>query len=211
MSRGFESMRQSLPAFRIFHRKTSLYSTITPVSTNKSDESFMRMALRHAQHAYREKEVPVGAVIVDKDGKVIATSRNRVEAEHDATAHAELNCMRRAAKLMGNWRLSECTLYTTLEPCAMCMGAMQSFRLKKVVYGAKDLRLGACGSWTNLNLPALQHPFHNIEIEGGVLANESSTLLKSFFQSVRREKNGNLIESADYTGNDIPEENYFGR
>ena len=96
----------------------------------------MRLALRHAQHAFREKEVPVGAVIVDqRNGEVIATSRNNVEKNNDVTSHAEIECIRKAAKITGNWRLSDYTLYTTLEPCVMCMAAIQSARLKKVVYG----------------------------------------------------------------------------
>eukprot|EP01031_Cornospumella_fuschlensis_P036224 gene36224-43940_t len=138
---------------------------------NSNDERFMKLAIRHAQHAYREKEVPVGAVIVDENGVVIAASRNRVEETHDATAHAEVDCMRKAALFKQNWRLLNCTLYTTLEPCPVCLSAAQSFRIKRVVYAAKDLRLGACGS--HINLAGTRHPFHQLNIEGGVL-NESS-------------------------------------
>lgn len=110
----------------------------------------MKLALRHAQHAFREDEVPVGAVIVDENGNVLAASRNRVEAHHDATAHAEIVCMRQAADMQKDWRLLKCTLYSTLEPCPMCLSAMQSFRIDRLVYGAKDTRLGACGSYINL-------------------------------------------------------------
>lgn len=148
------------------------------------DEHFMKLALRHAQHGARESEVPIGAVIVDSDGTVLAASRNRVEAEKDATAHAEVLCMREAAKLNDNWRLSNCTLYSTLEPCPMCLSAMQSFRIKRLVYGAKDIRLGACGSHVNL---LDNHPFHNIEVADGLMAESSEGLLKRFFQSRRAE------------------------
>ena len=109
-----------------------------------------------------------------------------MEGLNDATAHAEIQCLRQAAGLRGNWRLTDCTLYTTLEPCAMCMGAIQGFRVKKVVYGAKDHRVGALGSW--IDMTAVKHPFHNIEVQNGLLEEESSTLLKRFFQMRRREE-----------------------
>ena len=149
------------------------------------DEHFMRLALRHAQHSFREKEVPVGAVIVDANGIVLAASRNEVEAKNDVTAHAEISCIRKVAQMKNNWRLSDCTLYSTLEPCPMCMGAVQASRIKRVVYGAPDLRMGACGSW--VNLVDMKHPFHTVEVVGGLLSLESSTLLKRFFQMRRRE------------------------
>jgi tRNA(adenine34) deaminase len=156
------------------------------LSACNGDEHFMRLALRHAQFAFREKEVPVGAVLVDGEGRVVAAGRNGVEQQKDATAHAEISVLRKAAKLIGNWRLQDCTLYTTLEPCAMCFSAAQGFRVKRVVYGAKDTRLGALGSWINLSEKA--HPFHTIEVTSGVLEEESGTLLKRFFQLRRREK-----------------------
>lgn len=155
------------------------------MSTTTLDEHFMKLALRHAQHAARENEVPIGAVIVNSDGKVIAASRNRVEAEKDATAHAEILCMREAAKQNDNWRLSNCTVYSTLEPCPMCLSAMQSFRISRLVYGAKDIRLGACGSY--VNLLEQKHPFHRIEVSGNLLAEASEGLLKRFFQGRRAE------------------------
>lgn len=148
------------------------------------DEGFMKLAIRHAQAAYREREVPIGAVLVNSDGIVVAACRNQVEAEKDASAHAEINCLRKAAKLQSNWRLLDCTLYTTLEPCPMCLSAIQNFRVKRLVYGARDIRLGSCGSFVNL----LEHPFHKVEITGGVLEEESSNLLKRFFQGLRKEK-----------------------
>lgn len=145
----------------------------------------MRLALRHAQHSFREKEVPIGAVIVDGEGIILATSGNEVEARNDVTAHAEISCIRKAALIKKNWRLSDCTLYSTLEPCPMCMGAIQASRIKRVVFGAPDIRMGACGSW--INLIDSKHPFHDVEVVGGLLEEESSTLLKRFFQMRRRE------------------------
>eukprot|EP01036_Dinobryon_divergens_P022167 gene22167-30404_t len=150
----------------------------------------MSLALRHAQHAFREEEVPVGAIIVDANNTVIAASRNRVEETSDATAHAEIDCIRRASKYLNNWRLHNCTIYSTLEPCPMCMSALQAARVKRVVYGAKDLRLGACGSFVNLvnnsRIDDTKHPFHSVQVTGGVLADQSSLLLRRFFQVARR-------------------------
>ena len=155
------------------------------VGSRDKEENFMRLALRHAQHAFREKEVPIGAVIVDSNGIVLATARNQVETKHDVTAHAEIECLRKVTKLRNNWRLPDCTLYTTLEPCPMCLGAIQASRIKRVVYGASDLRVGACGSW--VDLVSSKHPYHTVEIKSGLLQEESSILLKRFFQMRRRE------------------------
>jgi tRNA(adenine34) deaminase len=164
----------------------SIYTAENQYGRHANDSAYMKLALRHAQFAFREKEVPIGAVIVDAEGNVIATGRNRVESTHDASNHAEIYALKRAAKVRGNWRLSDCTLFSTLEPCAMCLGAIQSFRLRRVVYGAKDIRLGACGSWVDL-CGNTTHPFHQVKVEGGLLADESSILLKRFFQMRRRE------------------------
>lgn len=188
---GIAYSKQALKLVAIRNYKP-LYSSLTTndinINGNKqnNNEFYMKLALRHAQHAFREKEVPIGAVIADSNGTVIATGRNQVETLKDGCAHAEILCLRRAADVIGNWRLNDCTLYTTLEPCPMCLGAIQSFRIKKVVYGASDHRLGACGSW--VNLVEAQHPFHLVELEGGVLQEESSILLKRFFQMRRREQ-----------------------
>eukprot|EP01038_Epipyxis_sp_PR26KG_P005878 gene5878-8105_t len=171
-----------------------------PIDSDK-DISFMRLALRHAQHAYREKEVPIGCVIVDGNGFVVSSSRNRVESTTDASAHAELECLKKASKLRNNWRLSDCTLYSTLEPCPMCLGAIYSFRVKRVVYGANDIRLGACGSF--INLPEQKHPFHTLEIKGGVLAEESTTLLKQFFQNRRKESTSRASNEKDLVRGNI--------
>ena len=155
--------------------------------TGQGDEHLMRLALRHAQLAYRQKEVPIGAVVVETEtGKVLSTARNSVEKHMDGTAHAEMVAIQKAVQVVGNWRLSNCTLYTTLEPCPMCMGAIQSSRIGKVVYGAKDHRLGACGSWIDL-VKENQHPFHRVEIRGGVCEFECSDILKRFFRWRRSE------------------------
>lgn len=178
-----------------YHQNNSnLTSTDRGVHFSSKDESFMHLALRQAQHAYREGEVPIGAIVVSSDGVVLSASRNRIEASNDATAHAEIDCMRKVSKLINNWRLVDCTLYSTLEPCAMCLSAMQSFRIKRIIYGANDNRLGACGSW--IDLGNMKHPFHKIEISGGLLASESSLLLRRFFQSKRMERKN----SSEYMG-----------
>ena len=156
-------------------------------SERSRDEVFMKLALRHAQTAAREREVPIGAVLVDSNQTVLSSGKNSVEVSYDATAHAEIECLRKASKLLGNWRLKDCTLYTTVEPCAMCLSAIQSFRVKRVVFGTKDHRLGACGSWIDLQNIA-QHPYHpQLEITGGILEEESKVLLKRFFQNRRVE------------------------
>jgi tRNA(adenine34) deaminase len=155
----------------------------------------MRLALRHAQHAFREKEVPIGAVIVDGNGTVLATSRNQVEGKKDVTAHAEIDCLRKASQLRNNWRLHDCVLYSTLEPCPMCLGAIQASRIKRVVYAASDVRVGACGSW--VDLVGAKHPYHELEVRGGLLHEESSILLKRFFQMRRREAKDSNADGND--------------
>lgn len=175
-----------------------LLSSAGSIQTHSTgDEHFMKLALRHAQHAARDVEVPIGAVIVDSNGVVLAASRNRVEATKDATAHAEILVMRQAAEQKGDWRLSDCTLYSTLEPCPMCFAAIQSFRVGRLVYGARDIRLGACGSY--VDLASHKHPFHSIEISGGLFAEASEGLLKRFFQSRRADnRNGSSeVESLE--------------
>lgn len=151
---------------------------------NERDESFMQEALLEAKKAFVEGEVPVGAVLVYKE-KIIARAHNCVEQRKDASAHAELICLQQAAKNLDNWRLLETTLYCTLEPCAMCAGAMILFRIGRLVYGAPDLRHGADGSlFAILSQP---HPIHSFSITRGVCEEESRELLQSFFQKRRRE------------------------
>ncbi len=150
------------------------------------DEKFMKEALKQASSAFEVAEVPIGAVIVDGNHEIIASSHNLVESYKDATAHAEMLCIQRASQQLGNWRLLDCTLYTTVEPCSMCLGAMFLSRLKRLVWGAHDFRHGACGSWQNLL--ECKHPIHNLEVTGEVLKEESASLLKQFFKE-RREVN----------------------
>ena len=142
----------------------------------------MQLALEQAQHAWRLGEVPVGAVVV-KDGLVIATGFNQPIGSHDPTAHAEIVALRAAAAKLGNYRLPGCELYVTLEPCAMCSGAMMHARLARVVFGAQDPKTGACGSV--LNLFAHEQLNHHTELVGGVMADEASAMLKAFFAERR--------------------------
>lgn len=146
------------------------------------DNTFMTLALKEAQAAAVKGEVPVGAVVV-KDGVVIAVGRNSPIADHDPTAHAEIVALRAAAKVLGNYRLDGCELFVTLEPCAMCAGAMLHSRLKRVVFGAADAKTGAAGSATNLfNNLSLNH---QTDVEGGVLADEATHMLQRFFKDKR--------------------------
>ena len=145
----------------------------------------MREALKEAKRAFQEDEVPIGAVLVH-EGKIIARGHNQVELLKDATAHAEMLCLTSGASVLENWRLLGTTLYCTLEPCTMCAGAMLLSRVHTLVWGAPDIRQGACGSWVNLfNQP---HPCHTLEIRSGVLQAESADLMRQFFQKKRNEK-----------------------
>lgn len=149
-----------------------------------NDNDFMQIALDLAQQAAAAGEVPVGAVVV-KDGEIIGRGSNAPITTHDPTAHAEIRAMRDAAQRLGNYRLVGCTLYVTLEPCAMCTGAIQHARIAKLIYGASDPKTGACGSVVNLMAePKLNH---HTEISGGILAAECGALLSGFF-SARRKK-----------------------
>jgi tRNA(adenine34) deaminase len=147
-----------------------------------NDETFMREALKEARKAFEKDEVPVGAVLVCNN-KVIARGHNQVELLQDATAHAEMICLSSGSESLENWRLTDATLYCTLEPCCMCAGALIASRVKRLVWGAPDLRVGANGSW--INLFEKQHPIHNVEVVSGVLAAESADLMRTFFQKQR--------------------------
>ena len=146
------------------------------------DEAYMRRALAEAHDAAERGEVPVGAVVVC-DGRVIATAGNRTVAAQDATAHAEMLVMRAASEALGAWRLSDCTLYVTLEPCAMCAGAIVLARVRRVVFGAWDDKAGMAGSVEDL----LRHRRlnHRPEVRSGVLAEECGALLSRFFRARR--------------------------
>lgn len=148
------------------------------------DEGGMRLALDQAQNAWLVGEVPVGAVIL-RDGKVVATGYNRPITTHDPTAHAEIVALRHAATLLENYRLPECELYVTLEPCPMCAMALVHARFKRVVFGAPDPKTGAAGSV--LDLFAERRLNHHTEVTGGVLAEACGSLLRGFFAERRAE------------------------
>jgi len=148
-------------------------------------EDIMRLALDQARLAPGHGDVPVGAVVLDPDGRVVASDHNRRQANNDPTAHAEMLVLAAAARLAGTWRLDGHSLVVTLEPCAMCAGAVVNARLARLVYGAADLKAGAC--WSLFNIPQDRRLNHYVEMEAGVLADESSTLLTDFFES-RRER-----------------------
>ena len=147
-----------------------------------SDELWMEEALREAQRAQALGEVPVGAVVVC-GGRMVARGCNRNLADHDPTAHAEMVALREAGRVVGNYRLGECSLFVTVEPCPMCAGAMVHARLRELVYGADDPKAGAVHSVTRvINHPALNH---NMEVRGGVLAGRCAEILQSFFRARR--------------------------
>ena len=146
------------------------------------DAIFMQQALSQAHNAWALGEVPVGALVV-KDGEVIATGFNQPIGTHDPTAHAEIMALRAAAAIVGNYRLPGCEQYVTLEPCAMCAGAMMHARLARVVYGAADPKTGVCGSIVNLFEQSKLN--HHTEVVGGVMAEECGKLLKEFFAERR--------------------------
>jgi tRNA(adenine34) deaminase len=147
------------------------------------DAAFMTLALAQAHVAMAAGEVPVGAVVV-RHGQVIASGSNAPIAGHDPTAHAEILALRAAAQVLGNYRLTDCELFVTLEPCAMCVGAMLHARLKRVVFGASDPKTGAAGSVIDLFVnPRLNH---QTQLQGGLLETECSGLLQSFFQERRQ-------------------------
>lgn len=148
-----------------------------------SDEELMRTALVTAQGALASGDVPVGAVIINKQGDVIATAHNERELHGDPTAHAEIVALRRASEKIGQWRLEDHTLIVTLEPCAMCAGAIAQSRVSSVIFGAWDEKAGAVGSvWDILRDP---RSLFKVEVRGGVLAKECAELLKIFIQGVR--------------------------
>ena len=153
-----------------------------------SKEKFMKEALKEAQKAYEKLEVPVGAVIV-KDGKIIARGHNLKETKKDTTKHAEIIAIEKASKKIGAWRLLDCEMYVTLEPCSMCAGAMINSRIKKLYIGALDKKTGAVGSVLNL---LEDYKFnHNIEVEKGILKEDCEKILKDFFKDLRKIKNEN--------------------
>ncbi|HEX5363445.1 MAG TPA: tRNA adenosine(34) deaminase TadA [Gallionella sp.] len=158
-------------------------SVIAPAE--QSDDAFMRAALELARQAQAAGEVPVGAVVV-KDGEIVGRGYNAPISRHDPSAHAEMQALRDAAQHLGNYRLVGCELYVTLEPCLMCAGAIMHARIARLVYGARDLKTGACGSV----LDAFAEPRlnHHTEVAGGVLAEECSATLSRFFAMRRAQQ-----------------------
>lgn len=151
----------------------------------KDKEKFMKEALKEAKKAYDKLEVPVGAVIV-KNGKVIARSHNLKETKKDTTKHAEILAIEKASKKLGAWRLLDCDMYVTLEPCSMCAGAIINARIKKLYIGTLDDKTGAAGSVLNL---FEDYKFnHNVELEKGILEKECEKILKEFFKDLRKKK-----------------------
>ena len=159
-----------------------------PIIDLHSDDYFMGEALRQAAKAYEKGEVPVGAVIV-RAGRIIARASNQVETLKDATAHAEMLALTQAESAVGDWRLTDCTLYVTKEPCPMCAGAIVHTRLARVVFGASDAKAGAAGSALNLlQFPGLNH---RCDITSGLRLDECRALLQNFFAEQRAtKKNG---------------------
>lgn len=154
----------------------------------------MALALEEARAAAAEGEVPIGAVVVC-EGAVVARAHNRRENEKDPTAHAELIAIREAARRLGRWRLSDCTVYVTLEPCPMCAGAMHQARIERLVYGAVDPKAGAVGTLYDLsNDERLNHRF---SVTSGVLADESAAILREFFGRLRQDRGDERREGRD--------------
>ncbi|MBN1504448.1 MAG: tRNA adenosine(34) deaminase TadA [Candidatus Eisenbacteria bacterium] len=152
--------------------------------SERADVRWMRLALAEAEAAAEKDEVPVGAVIVQGD-RVIGRGHNQVETLKDPTAHAEIIAIGAAGTFLNSWRLEDATMYVTLEPCAMCAGAIVLARLKRLVYGARDPKAGACGSVMSvIDNPRLNH---RVSVESGVLAQESGELLTEFFERKRRD------------------------
>jgi tRNA(adenine34) deaminase len=153
---------------------------------------FMRAALGEARRAAREDEVPVGAVVV-REGRVVARAHNRPLHLIDPTAHAEILALRRAARKLGNYRLPGCTLYVTIEPCAMCVGAIVQARIERLVYGARDPKAGACGA----ALRVLNHRKlnHKVDVVSGVMASDCASVMQDFFRGRRAASRKKAVES----------------
>lgn len=145
---------------------------------------FMRLAIKEAKKAEMIDEVPIGAVIV-KDGKVIARAHNKKENKNQATRHAEIEAIEKATKKVNNWWLEDCDIYVTLEPCAMCAGALINSRLRNIYFGAYDKKGGCCGSL--YNLPVDTRFNHRLGVEGGILEEECATLLTNYFKKKRKQ------------------------
>jgi len=162
----------------------------------EADSAFMRQAFRQAELAFEAGEVPIGCVIV-KEGRIVGRGHNQVEQLHDATAHAEILAITAASETLENWRLEECTLYVTLEPCPMCAGAILNSRVARIVYAAPDQRFGACGTRSSvIEGNALNRA---VLVQGGLMAEDSLSLIRLFFQEMRAKKgdSGKKVERED--------------
>nr|WP_130805466.1 tRNA adenosine(34) deaminase TadA [Senegalia massiliensis] len=144
---------------------------------------FMNKALKQAEIAYQKEEVPIGCVIV-KDGKIIASAYNMREELNDPTAHAEIIALQDASETLGGWRLTGCTMYVTIEPCAMCAGAIVNSRIDKLIIGSMDKKAGACGSV--LNIVQNDKLNHRVEMITGIMEQECSNIMKNFFKDLRK-------------------------
>lgn len=154
------------------------------------EEKIMKEALKEAKKAYNKLEVPVGAVIV-RDGQIIARAHNLKESKKDTTNHAEILAIQKASKKLGSWRLLDCEMYVTLEPCTMCAGAIIQARVGKLYIGTMDYKTGACGSVLNV---LEDYPFnHKVEYETGILKDECENILQEFFKELRKRKNQNEL------------------
>ena len=160
------------------------------------DEKMMRLAIKEALKSLESGDVPVGCIITDAEGKIVARARNAREKNSDATAHAEILAIKKAGKKTGRWNLTGCTMFVTLEPCAMCAGAAVNARIKRIVYGAQDLRFGCCG--TVFDITRSEKLNHRCEVTGGVLREECLEPLQNFFKTLRMSKNnGGKSKSLD--------------
>ena len=149
------------------------------------DELFMKEALSEAYKAYEIKEVPIGAIIV-RNGVIVGRGYNQKETMKDATLHAEISAIKDACRSLGGWRLPNCTMYVTLEPCSMCAGALVNARIERLVIGARDFKTGACGSV--LNIVQMEKLNHQVNVQFGVLEEDCSNVIKSFFAELRNSK-----------------------
>lgn len=167
------------------------------IAPQSDDERYMLEALKEAWKAYKKNEVPIGAVLVHEN-RIISRGYNQVEMLKDATAHAEMLCLTAGEAALENWRLLKSTLYSTIEPCSMCAGALFLTRVERLVWGAPDLRHGANGSWVDLFNQ--NHPIHTISVHKGILQNECAFLIRDFFQKRRTEGKKKIEEVEGWFG-----------
>lgn len=162
---------------------------------NEFNENYMREAIKLANKASSVGETPVGAVIV-QDGKIIARGYNKRETKKSVLCHAEIEAIQKASKKLGGWRLPNCDMYVTLEPCPMCSGAIIQARIDNLYFGAYDEKNGACGSKINLFEKGLF--YHDVSVHGGILEKECSNILKAFFRCLREKKKGNKVKTNEF-------------